>query len=47
MSLFENKTLLITGGTGIFGNAVLNRSLLKIVDIFHIKIFRSSWGEKQ
>lgn len=27
MSLFENKTLLITGGTGSFGNAVLNRFL--------------------
>lgn len=25
MSLFTNKTLLITGGTGSFGNAVLNR----------------------
>ena len=24
MSLFANKTLLITGGTGSFGNAVLN-----------------------
>ena len=27
MSLFANKTLLITGGTGSFGNAVLNRFL--------------------
>ncbi len=27
MSLFTNKTLLITGGTGSFGNAVLNRFL--------------------
>lgn len=27
MSDFENKTLLITGGTGSFGNAVLNRFL--------------------
>lgn len=27
MSLFKNKTLLITGGTGSFGNAVLNRFL--------------------
>lgn len=25
MSLFQDKTLLITGGTGSFGNAVLNR----------------------
>ncbi len=27
MAHFENKTLLITGGTGSFGNAVLNRIL--------------------
>lgn len=27
MSLFVNKTLMITGGTGSFGNAVLNRFL--------------------
>ncbi len=27
MSDFENKTILITGGTGSFGNAVLNRLL--------------------
>ena len=27
MSLFKDKTLLITGGTGSFGNAVLNRFL--------------------
>ena len=25
MPSFKNKTLLITGGTGSFGNAVLNR----------------------
>lgn len=25
MSIFANKTLLITGGTGSFGNAVLRR----------------------
>jgi len=25
--MFKNKTLLITGGTGSFGNAVLNRFL--------------------
>lgn len=37
MSLFTNKTLLITGGTGSFGNAVLNR-LLK-TDIGEIRIF--------
>ena len=27
MSLFKGKTLMITGGTGSFGNAVLNRFL--------------------
>lgn len=27
MSLFTGKTLMITGGTGFFGNAVLNRFL--------------------
>ena len=27
MSLFKDKTLMITGGTGSFGNAVLNRYL--------------------
>lgn len=27
MSLFTGKTLIITGGTGSFGNAVLNRFL--------------------
>ena len=27
MSLFKDKTLLITGGTGSFGNAVLKRFL--------------------
>lgn len=35
--MFENKTLLITGGTGSFGNAVLNRFLnlnLKEIRIF-------------
>ena len=37
MSLFENKTLLITGGTGSFGNAVLNRFLG--TDIGEIRIF--------
>lgn len=37
MSLFENKTLLITGGTGSFGNAVLNRFLN--TDIGEIRIF--------
>ena len=37
MSLFCNKTLLITGGTGSFGNAVLNRFLN--TDIGEIRIF--------
>ena len=37
MSLFKGKTLLITGGTGSFGNAVLNRFLA--TDIGEIRIF--------
>ncbi len=37
MSLFTSKTLLITGGTGSFGNAVLNRFLR--TDIGEIRIF--------
>ncbi len=36
-SLFTNKTLLITGGTGSFGNAVLNRFLR--TDIGEIRVF--------
>ncbi|MEG0770699.1 MAG: nucleoside-diphosphate sugar epimerase/dehydratase [Clostridia bacterium] len=35
--MFRNKTLLITGGTGSFGNAVLNRFLT--TDIGEIRIF--------
>ena len=35
--MFKNKTLLITGGTGSFGNAVLNRFLE--TDIAEIRIF--------
>lgn len=35
--MFQNKTLLITGGTGSFGNAVLNRFLDS--DIGEIRIF--------
>lgn len=35
--MFKNKTLLITGGTGSFGNAVLNRFLS--TDIKEIRIF--------
>ncbi|MGN1480023.1 MAG: polysaccharide biosynthesis protein, partial [Acutalibacteraceae bacterium] len=37
MNLYSNKTLLITGGTGSFGNAVLNRFLR--TDIGEIRIF--------
>ena len=37
MSLFKDKTLLITGGTGSFGNAVLERFLK--TDIGEIRIF--------
>ena len=37
MSLFKGKTLMITGGTGSFGNAVLNRFLQ--TDIGEIRIF--------
>ena len=37
MSIFKDKTLLITGGTGSFGNAVLNRFL--DTDIREIRIF--------
>lgn len=36
MSIFNQKTLLITGGTGSFGNAVLNRFL--DTDIKEIRI---------
>ena len=36
-TLFTNKTLLITGGTGSFGNAVLNRFLR--TDIGEIRVF--------
>jgi UDP-glucose 4-epimerase len=37
MSLLENKVLLITGGTGSFGNAVLQRFLDS--EIKEIRIF--------
>lgn len=37
MSVFANKTLLITGGTGSFGNAVLHRFLR--TDIKEVRIF--------
>ena len=35
--MFENKVLMITGGTGSFGNAVLNRFLDS--DLKEIRIF--------
>lgn len=38
MTQFNNKTLLITGGTGSFGNAVLDRFLM--TDIKEIRIFQ-------
>ena len=37
MSIYKDKTLLITGGTGSFGNSVLNRFLT--TDIGEIRIF--------
>ena len=37
MSIFKDKVLLITGGTGSFGNAVLNRFLDS--DLKEIRIF--------
>jgi UDP-glucose 4-epimerase len=37
--MFKNKVLLITGGTGSFGNAVLNRFLKDDIDIKEIRIF--------
>ena len=37
MSIFKDKVLMITGGTGSFGNAVLNRFLR--TDIAEIRIF--------
>ena len=37
MSKFKNKTLLITGGTGSFGNAILKRFLS--TDIKEIRVF--------
>lgn len=37
--MFRGKTLLITGGTGSFGNAVLERFLKQDIDIKEIRIF--------
>ena len=41
MSIFAGKTLMITGGTGSFGNAVLNRFLRTDLtsSLRHPKIF--------
>ena len=36
--MFKNKTLLISGGTGSFGNAVLRRFLHS--DVKEIRVFR-------
>ena len=35
--MFKNKTLMITGGTGSFGNAVLNKFINS--DINEIRVF--------
>jgi len=35
--MFKNKTIIVTGGTGSFGNAVLNRFLN--TDVKEIRIF--------
>ena len=43
MSVFKDKVLLITGGTGSFGNAVLRRFLDS--DIREIRIFSSENGK--
>ena len=45
MSLFKDKTLMITGGTGSFGNAVLNRFLR--TDIGEIRDYRHPQKEIQ
>ena len=45
MSLFKDKVLLITGGTGSFGNAVLNRFLK--TDIGEIRISPMSVFKKR
>ena len=37
MNMFKDKTLMITGGTGSFGNAVLNRFLQTAIG--EIRIF--------
>ena len=37
MSIFTGKTLMITGGTGSFGNAVLNRFLKHKINTTHVR----------
>jgi UDP-N-acetylglucosamine 4,6-dehydratase len=37
--MFENKKLLITGGTGSFGNAVLRRFLERMMGGYLIKMY--------
>ena len=37
--LFKDKTLLITGGTGSFGNKVLDRFLKDDIELKEIRIF--------
>ena len=43
--MFKDKVLLITGGTGSFGNAVLNRFL--DTDIREIRIFKRDEKSKK
>ena len=45
MSLFEGNVLLITGGTGSFGNAVLRRFLDS--DVKEIRIFSRDEKKQQ
>ena len=40
--MYKNKTLLITGGTGSFGNAVLNRFLKSDIKEIRIQIIDRS-----
>ena len=42
MSLFKDSTLMITGGTGSFGNAVLNRFLKSDIGEIRIAEMRKS-----
>ena len=42
MASLANKTLMITGGTGSFGNAVLERFLE--TDIKEIRIFQTTYS---